>query len=246
MSLKGKIAIVTGASSGIGEETALQLSRLGAKVVLAARREDRLKALQSKIQAADGVADIVVTDVTVRSQVEALVTRTMELHGKVDILVNNAGLMPLSMMKNLHIDEWERMIDVNLKGALYAIGAVLKPMMEQKSGHIINVSSVAGRRLFPGGAVYCGTKFGLRAISEGLRSELSPTMGIRVTTIEPGAVATELLHTITDNDVLKHFERMKGMKPLESIDIANSIVYALSQPDHVDVAEIMVMPTQQP
>jgi len=244
MELEGKSVVVTGASSGIGEATARRLAAQGAKIALAARRVDRLEALAAELAAAGAEAICVPTDVTERSQVEALATATLDAFGRIDILVNNAGIMPLSFIKNLHVEEWERMVDVNIKGVLFCIAAVLPDMRARKSGHIVNVSSVAGRRLFPSGAVYCGTKFAVTAISEGLRAELSSSDGIRVSAIEPGAVATELTHTITDPAVLEMFGE-REMRMLEADDIARAVVYAVSQPDHVDVAEILVMPTDQ-
>ncbi len=244
MSLEGKSAIVTGASSGIGAATARALAAQGVRVALAARRKDRLETLRDELTATGAEALAVATDVTRRSEVEALAAATLAAYGRIDILVNNAGLMPLSFMKNLHVEEWERMIDVNIKGVLYGIAAVLTHMRERGGGHIVNVSSVAGRRLFPSGAVYCGTKFAVNAISEGLRTELSASDGIRVTAIEPGAVATELTSTITDPAVLEMFGE-RSWRMLESEDIARAVVYAVSQPDHVDVAEVLVMPTAQ-
>jgi len=244
MELKGKTALVTGASSGIGEAAARRLVEHGVKVALAARRGDRLAALAAELSATGGEVISVVTDVTVRDQVDALARAARDAFGQIDILVNNAGIMPLSFMKNLHVEEWERMVDVNIKGVLYAIAAVLPDMCARKSGHIVNVSSVAGRRLFPSGAVYCGTKFAVTAISEGLRAELSASDGIRVTAIEPGAVATELTQTITDPAVIEMFGA-RQMRRLEADDIARAVIYAVSQPPHVDVAEILVMPTDQ-
>lgn len=240
-----KVAIITGASSGIGDATARALADAGYAVALAARREDRLKKLQSDLDGGGARAIVHPTDVTKRSDVEALAKATLDAFGRIDVLVNNAGLMPLSFMKNLHVDEWDRMIDVNVKGVLYGVAAVLPTMLEQKRGHIINVSSVAGRRVFPSGAVYCGTKFAVTAISEGLRAELAPSAGIRCTVIEPGAVATELTNTITDEDVKPFTARIKDMKMLESEDIARAIVWAAEQPDHVNVSEVLVLPTQQ-
>ena len=239
-------AIVTGASSGIGEATARQLAAEGAKVVLAARREERLEGLRDEIESDGGTALVVPTDVTDRSQVQSLVDATQDAFGTVDILVNNAGIMPLSLMENLHEDEWEQMVDVNVKGVLYAVGAALPVMLEQGGGHVVNVSSVAGRRVFPGGAVYCGTKHFVTALSEGMRNELAPDHDIRVTTIEPGAVDTELPHTITDTDVLEGMEEgHEGMEMLQSEDIAEAIRYALTAPERVDVEELLVMPTDQ-
>jgi len=239
-------AIVTGASSGIGAATARQLADEGASVALAARREERLHALRDDIESDGGTAVVVPTDVTDRAQVQALVDATVDAFGGVDILVNNAGIMPLSLMKNVHEDEWEQMVDVNVKGVLYAIGAALPVMLEQGSGHVVNVSSVAGRRLFTGGAVYCGTKHFVTALSEGMRNELAPDHNIRVTTIEPGAVDTELPHTITDDDVLEGLEdSFQELEMLRSEDIADAICYALTAPERVDVEELLVMPTDQ-
>lgn len=246
MDLSGKTAIITGASSGIGEATAKALAKEGANVVLMARREDRLKKLKKEIEEAGGKALVVTGDVTKKEDWKKVISNTKSEFGKADILVNNAGLMPLSYIKNLKTDEWEKMVDVNIKGVLNGVSSVLPDMMEQKSGHIINISSVAGRRVMPGGAVYCATKFAVRAFSEGLRAELSPNFNIKVTAIEPGAVATELTDTITDEELMNDIGDMfKEMTLLESQDIADSIIYAISQPDRVNVEEVLVMPTSQ-
>lgn len=243
--LDSKVAIVTGASSGIGEATARMLAEEGAAVALAARRKDRLEDLKRDIEVDDGQALVVETDVTSRDAVQALVDHTADVFGPVDILVNNAGVMPLSYMKNLKEDEWEQMVDVNVKGVLYAIGAVLPSMLDRGSGFIVNISSVAGRQVMPGSAVYSGTKHFVRALSEGMRSELGP-QGIRVTSIEPGAVATELTETITDGELMGDMSDMfDGYKILDSEDIAAAIRYALTSPEHVNVEELMVMPTGQ-
>jgi hypothetical protein len=245
MNLSTSTAIITGASSGIGAATARLLAADGASVTLAARREERLADLQAEIEASGGTAQVIATDVTDREQVGHLVDATVAAFGSVEILVNNAGIMPLSLMKNLHEDEWEQMVDVNVKGVLYGVGAALPHMKEQGSGHIVNISSVAGRRLFPGGAVYCGTKHFVRALSEGMRAELGPH-GIRVTSIEPGAVDTELTHTITDEELMAQLEAMFGdLTIMESEDIAEAIRYVLTAPDHVDVEELLIMPTDQ-
>ena len=243
--LENAVAIVTGASSGIGDATARLLAASGASVALAARREDRLEALKADIENDGGRALVVETDVTDRAAVERLAERTKEAFGRIDILVNNAGIMPLSLMKNLHVDEWLKMVDVNVNGVLHGLAAVLPTMLEQQSGHIVNVSSVAGRKLFPGGAVYCGTKFAVGAISEGLRQELTPSHGIRVTTIEPGAVATELAQSITDEDILSGSEDRWDFKLLDAEDIARSILYAVEAPEHVDVCEVLIRPSGQ-
>lgn len=245
MKLKDKVAVITGASSGIGEATAELLAKQGAKVVLAARRKDRLEELKKKIEADGGTALVVETDVTDRKDLEKLASETKSSFGNIDILVNNAGLMPLSLMDKLHEDEWDKMVDVNIKGVLNAYAAFFPQMKEKGSGHIVNVSSVAGKRLFPGGAVYCATKFAIRALSEGLRQELAPEYNIKVTSIEPGAVETELLDTITDEDMKEMTEKFKGMERLKSEDIAESILYAVSQPGRVNVGEVLVMPTEQ-
>ena len=246
-SLKDKVAIITGASSGIGEATARRLAESGARVVLAARRVERLEALAADIERREGTALVAPTDVTDERSVQRLARMALDAFGRIDILINNAGIMPLSPISKLRVEEWDRMIDVNIKGVLYCVAATLPTMLEQGSGHIINVSSVAGRRPFPSGTVYSATKFAVRAISQGLRLELSPIKGIRVTDIEPGVVATELTHHITDNETANRFQEMWAEKtPLESIDIAETILFVLSRPDHVNVNEILVRPTDQP
>lgn len=246
MKLTNKVAIITGASSGIGEATAKVLAKEGAKVVLAARRKDRLQQLKHEIEQEGGTALVVVTDVTNRKEVQNMADQALEAFGSIDILVNNAGLMPLSFVTKLHEEEWDKMVDVNIKGVLNAVAATLPQMVEQKSGHIVNISSTAGRRVTPGSAVYSATKFAVAAFSEGLRQELAPRHNIRVTAIEPGAVTTELTNTITDQDILKAFKaRMGEVTFLESEDIAESIRYAVTQPDRVNVNEILVLPTEQ-
>ncbi|MCH8938496.1 MAG: SDR family oxidoreductase, partial [Gemmatimonadetes bacterium] len=199
------------------------------------------------IERREGTALVAPTDVTDERSVQRLARTALDAFGRIDILINNAGIMPLSPISKLKVEEWDRMIDVNIKGVLYCIAATLPTMLEQGSGHIINVSSVAGRRPFPSGTVYSATKFAVRAISQGLRLELSPIEGIRVTDIEPGVVATELTHHITDKETADRFQEMWAEKtPLESIDIAETILFVLSRPDHVNVNEILVRPTDQP
>ena len=193
--IKDKVVVITGASSGLGEAAARLLAKDGAKLVLGARRYDRLQALAKELSL--GGDAVVQTDVTERDQVKRLVDRAAQSHGRVDVIINNAGLMPSSRLERLQIDEWDRMIDVNIKGVLYGVAAALPHMIAQKSGHIINVSSVAGHKVGPGGAVYAATKHAVRALSEGLRQEVKP-YNIRTTIISPGAVATELTHTVTD------------------------------------------------
>lgn len=246
MKLEGKVAIITGASSGIGKATAKKLAGAGAKVVLAARRKDELEKIKADIEKAGGEALVVETDVTKRDDVKKLAKATKDKFGACDVLVNNAGIMPLSYMKNMHVDEWLKMVDVNVNGVLHCLAETLPDMVERKSGHIINISSVAGREVMMGSAVYSATKFAVRALSDGLRQELAPKYNIRVTCIEPGAVATELTETITDDELMKDVQEMFGkMDFLDSEDIANAIHYAISQPDGVHVNELQVRPTSQ-
>ncbi len=242
--LKDKVVVITGASSGIGEATTLLLAEQGVRLVLMARRKDRLDALAEKVRALGSDALVVPVDLADRNQVQMAFSQVYEHYGKVDVLVNNAGLMPVSFMDKLKIDEWDRMIDVNLKGLLYCIAGVLTDMKERRSGHIINVSSVAGRRVWPGFAVYNATKFGVTALSEAMRMELTPTYNIRITVIEPGAVSTELTQTITDQDILESFAKRR-ITPLHASDIARAIKYAITQPDHVNVSEVVVLPSAQ-
>ena len=243
--LKDKVAIITGASSGIGNATALALSKEGVKVAVGARRTDRLEQLAKKIKENGGEVFFQKLDVTKKSECDSFVKAVLDKWGSVDILVNNAGLMPLSFFKNLKVDEWDRMIDVNIKGVLYCTGAVINHMKEKKSGHIVNISSVAGRIVFPAGSVYCATKHAITAFSEGLRQEFSVRSKIRVTCIEPGVVATELNDSITDESLSSFVESAKKMEALQADDIANAIVYAVKSPEHVSVNEVLVRPTTQ-
>ncbi|MEH1870008.1 SDR family oxidoreductase [Nostoc sp.] len=240
--IQNKVVIITGASSGLGEATAKRLAASGAKLMLAARREDRLKDLVAAIAKLGGTATYQVTDVTDRSQVEALAKETLSTYSRIDVLINNAGLMPLSPLDQVKVEEWDRMIDVNIKGVLYGIAAVLPIMRQQKSGHIINLSSVAGHKVFPGSAVYCATKYAVRAISEGLRLESNGE--IRSTNISPGAVATELTTTITDKDTAAGINQLYAIA-IDADAIARAIAYAIEQPGDVDVNEIIIRPTRQ-
>ncbi|SFL46558.1 SDR family oxidoreductase [Salibacterium qingdaonense] len=243
--LKDKVVLMTGASSGIGEGTAKELSDNGAKLVLAARREERLQELTDEINKNGGDAVYKVTDVTSREQLQELAQKALDHYGRIDVLVNNAGLMPLSFMDKLKVDEWDKMVDVNIKGVLYGVAAVLPTMREQKAGHIINISSVAGHTVGPGMSVYSGTKHAVRTITEGLRQEEAlAESNIRTTIISPGAVATELPETITDDDVLKGLEN-SSMTPIQPKDIASTIRYAIEQPEEVAINEILVRPTAQ-
>ena len=243
--IKNKVAIITGASSGIGFATALALSKAGAKVAIGARRTDLLFELEKKIKENGGEVYSQKLDVTKKNECSSFVDNVLKKWGTVDLLINNAGLMPLSFFKNLKIDEWDQMIDVNIRGVLYCTGAVITHMLENKSGHIINISSVAGRIVFPAGSVYCATKHAITAFSEGLRQELSVRKNIRVTCIEPGVVATELTNTITDESLQGFVENAKKMESLQAEDIANAIVYAVESPNHVNVNEILIRPTTQ-
>jgi len=184
-------------------------------------------------------------DVTKKSECDSFVDAVLKKWNSVDILVNNAGIMPLSFIKNLKVDEWDQMIDVNIKGVLYCIAAVISHMKEKKSGHIVNISSVAGRIVFPSGSVYCATKHAVTALSEGLRQEFSTRTNIRVTCIEPGVVSTELTNTITDESLQSFVENSKKIQSLHADDIANAILYAVESPSHVNVNEILVRPTTQ-
>lgn len=243
--MESKVAIITGASSGIGEATARELASNGIKVMLAARREDRLSQLKKEIEAAGGQAEYRVTDVTSQADMESLAQATLETYGKIDILINNAGIAQVSFIRNRKVEEWDRMIDVNIKGVLYGIAAVFPHMEERNEGHIINVASVAGHEIYPSTAVYSGTKFAVRAITEGLRKELRPDQNIRTTIISPGNVATELTHSITDQDVFSLESEFANLTPLQGEDIAAAIRYAIEQPSSVTVKEMIVTPTSQ-
>ncbi|MEH1975729.1 MAG: SDR family oxidoreductase [Nostoc sp.] len=240
--IQNKVVIVTGASSGLGEATAKRLAASGAKLMLAARREDRLKELVAAIAKSGGTATYQVIDVADRAQMEVLAKETLNTYGRIDVLINNAGLMPLSPLDQLKVEEWDQMIDVNIKGVLYGIAAVLPIMRQQKSGHVINLSSVAGHKVFAGSAVYCATKYAVRAISEGLRLESNGE--IRSTNISPGAVATELTTTITDKDTAAGINQLYAIA-IDADAIARAIVYAIEQPGDVDVNEMIIRPTRQ-
>ncbi|KPV43272.1 SDR family oxidoreductase [Alicyclobacillus ferrooxydans] len=244
--VENKVVVITGASSGIGQATANRLAQAGAKVVLSARREERLKETVEQITAMGGLASYCSTDVTSMEDVQALADFAVRTYGTIDVWVNNAGLMPLSFLNKRKVDEWDRMIDVNIKGVLYGIAAAVAIMEQKKGGHIINVSSVAGHRVGMAGAVYSGTKFAVRAITEGLRMELSPTSNIRATIISPGMVETELLTTITDEDALNALKSRATAQALQSQDIAEAIFYAINQPERASVNEILIRPTTQP
>lgn len=246
MSLQGKVALITGASSGIGAATALKLAANGAKVGLAARRTERLAALVAEIEKAGGQGIALEMDVVDSASVASGVARLADAFGTIDILFNNAGLMPLSDIDALKTDEWHRMVDVNIKGVLNTTATVLPHMIGRKSGHIVNTSSIAGRKVFAGLSVYCATKHAITALSDGMRIELGKKHNIRVTCVQPGAVETELYDQISDPAARRQMEELKTqMEFLKAEDIAETVLFALQSPRHVDIAEVFVMPTQQ-
>ena len=242
--IEGKVVVITGASSGLGEATARLLSAQGASVVLGARRIDRLRVLADELSRRSGKALAVPTDVIQCDQVKRLVDTAAQTYGRIDVMINNAGLMPQALLERLKIDEWNRMIDVNIKGVLYGIAAALPHMKQQKAGHFINVSSVAGHRVGPGFAVYAATKYAVRALSEGLRQEVKP-YNIRTTVISPGAVATELPNTVTDPQAAARIRKFYAEVAIPAESFARAVAFAMSQPEEVDVNEILFRPTRQ-
>jgi len=241
--IKDKVVVITGASSGLGEATAQLLSAQGAIVVLGARRVDRLQALADELIGSGGKALAITTDVSHYDQVKRLVDAAVETYGRIDVIINNAGLMPQSPLERLKVDEWDQMIDVNIKGVLYGIAAALPYMQQQKAGQIINVSSVAGHKVGPGFAVYAATKHAVLALSEGLRQEVKP-YNIRTTVISPGAVATELPNSVTEPDIAEKVRNFYEIAiPADSF--ARAVVFSMSQPEEVDVNEILFRPTRQ-
>ncbi|MDQ0649786.1 SDR family oxidoreductase [Pseudomonas cedrina] len=240
--IKHKVVLITGASSGIGEAAARLIAAKGAHVVLGARRIDRLEKLVSEIQAEGGSASACALDVTELESMHAFVAFAKAHHGKVDVIINNAGVMPLSPLASLKVNEWNRMLDVNVRGVLHGIAAVLPSMEAQGFGQVINISSIGGLAVSPTAAVYCATKFAVRAISDGLRQE---TDKIRVTVVCPGVVESELADTISDEvarEAMNAFRRVA----LNADAIARALAYAIEQPDDVDVSEIVVRPTASP
>ncbi len=241
-SLQDKVVVISGASSGIGEGAARLLAARGARVVVGARRTDRLAVLVDEITKAGGSARFRAVDVTDRASVESFVAAAVDEFGKIDVLVNNAGVMPLSALNALKVDEWDRMIDVNIRGVLHGIAAALPRMEAQGFGHIVNIASIGAHYVVPTGAVYCATKFAVRAISDGLRQE---TDKLRVTVVSPGVVESELADTISDEasrEGMKAFRRIA----IQPDAIARAIVYAVEQPQDVDVSELIVRPTASP
>jgi NADP-dependent 3-hydroxy acid dehydrogenase YdfG len=243
--LDGNVALITGASAGIGAATAIALASEGAYVALAARREDRLSDLAQKIEATGGKVLVVATDVTNEAQVQDLIAKTKETFGRIDILINNAGIALTGAIADANTDDWRRMIDVNILGVMYATHAVLPILIEQKSGHIVNISSVAGRTVRVGIGAYNLTKWGVNAFSEALRLEVTPH-NIRVTIIEPGMVNTEIVTHISDPVAHQKSQALRqSITPLESEDVAAAIAYAVTQPPRVNVNEILIRPTTQ-
>jgi NADP-dependent 3-hydroxy acid dehydrogenase YdfG len=240
--IAGKVVVVTGASSGLGAAAARRLAADGAHVVLGARRLDRLQALAQELNLPAQAA--VETDVTDAAQVKALVEAAVATHGRIDVILNNAGLMPHSPLERGKIDDWDRMIDVNLKGVLYGIAAALPHMTRQKSGHIINVSSVAGHKVRQGSAVYAATKAAVRMVSEGLRLEVKP-YNIRTTIISPGAVESELPQSLTEPDMAKNVAAFYDAYAIPADSFARMVAFAIGQPEDVDINEILFRPTAQ-
>ncbi|MBS0315761.1 MAG: SDR family oxidoreductase [Proteobacteria bacterium] len=242
--IPGKVVVITGASSGLGEAVARRLSAEGASVVLGARRVDRIRSLADALNGAGGKAIARATDVTKPDQVQALVDTALQAYGQVDVIINNAGLMPHSPLERRKIEDWNRTLDVNVKGVLYGIGAVLPHMIGRKRGHIINVASVAAYKVRPGSAVYAASKAAVRMISEGLRQEVKP-YNIRTTVISPGAVATELPDSATEPDVAAGLQQFYSEYAIAADSFARAVVFAMSQPNDMDVNEILFRPTRQ-
>jgi NADP-dependent 3-hydroxy acid dehydrogenase YdfG len=242
--IEGKVIVITGASSGLGEAAARHLAEQGAIVVLGARRSERIKILAEEINKDGGKALALVTDVTQVEQVKALVDAAVKTYDRIDVIINNAGLMPHSPLERLKIDEWNQMIDVNIKGVLYGIAAALPYMQQQKSGHVINVSSVAGHKVRPNGVIYSATKHAVRVITEGLRQEVKP-YNIRTTIISPGAVETELPNSISEQDIAKDIKDFYENYAIPASSFARAVAFAISQPENVDINEILFRPTSQ-
>lgn len=245
--LTGTVAVVTGASSGIGRAVARVLAGEGAAVVLAARRRKRLEADVRELQGGGSRALAVPTDVTRLGDMQALVATALESFGRIDIFVNNAGIMPLSPLTEARVEDWTRMVDVNVNGVLHGIGAVLPHMLERGCGHIVNVGSIAGRRPFPGGTVYAATKFAVRCLSWGLHLELGAEHGIRTTDIQPGYVDTELIDTLPDPAARDAWaQRWADKRALQADDVARAVLHAVTAPPHVAVSEVLIRPLDQP
>lgn len=235
-----KVILITGASSGIGAGIARELAKTGATLLLGARREERLNVLAEELRFNGAEVAVKALDVTQREQLADFVGFALERWGRVDVMINNAGIMPLSPMASLRVEEWDQMIDVNIKGVLYGIAAVLPPMLARQSGHIINIASIGALAVSPTAAVYCATKFAVRAISDGLRQENSQ---LRVTCVHPGVVESELAATITDPTAAQAMQQYRAIA-LQPDAIGRAVRYAIEQPEEVDVNEIVVRPTR--
>jgi NADP-dependent 3-hydroxy acid dehydrogenase YdfG len=242
--IEGKVIVITGASGGAGEATARHLAAQGAIVVLGARREERIQALAAELVRQGGQAIALKTDVTDPAQVQALVDAAVAAYGRVDVMVNNAGLMPHSPLERRKIDDWNRTIDVNIKGVLYGIAAALPQMQKQQSGHFVNVSSVAGHKVRPNSTVYAATKHAVRALSEGLRMEGKP-YNIRTTVVSPGAMDTELPDSVTEPDIAAAVRQQFAEMAIPAASFARAVAFAIAQPDDMDVNEILFRPTRQ-
>jgi len=242
--IEGKVIVITGSSSGLGEAAARHLAQQGAVVVLGARRQERIESLADDIKKDGGEALAVATDVSKVDQVKALVDTAVQTYGRIDVLINNAGVMPVSPLDRYKIDEWDQMIDINIKGVLYGIAAALPHMQEQKSGHIINLSSVAGHKVWNGSAVYSATKTAVRALTEGLRQEVKP-YNIRTTIISPGSLSTELHNTISEPDIAEGIQNIIKDASMSPDAFARIVAFAISQPEDVDVNEILFRPINQ-
>ena len=240
--IEGKVVVITGGSSGLGEATARYLAEKGAKIVLGARRLNKLEVIADEIRKSGGAIEVLKTDVTKANEVKALVKKAIDSFGKIDVMINNAGIMPLAPLAALKVDEWDSMIDVNIKGVLYGIAAALPEFQKQKSGHFINLASVAGLNVSPGGAVYSGTKFAVRAISEGLRKEVGKD--IRTTILTPGLIDSELQLGSSD-EATSQFVQQVYKDAIPAISIAKAVAYAIEQPDDVDINELVIRPTVQ-
>ncbi|MGY2799676.1 NADP-dependent 3-hydroxy acid dehydrogenase YdfG [Ewingella americana] len=242
--IKDKVIVITGASSGLGLAAARRLAQQGACLVLGARRIERLQQLADELNGEGHRAIAVEADVTRLDDVKRLVDGAVQTFGRVDVMVNNAGLMPISALERLKVEDWERTIDVNIKGVLYGIAAALPHMQRQMSGHFVNVASVAGHKIMPNGTVYSASKFAVRALSEGLRQEVKP-WNIRTTILSPGAVDTELPASITEADVAKGMQGFYQSTAISADSFARAIIFAIEQPEDMDVNEIVFRPTRQ-
>jgi len=242
--IEGKVIVITGASSGLGEAAARHLSAEGATVVLGARRVDRILTIADELKGSGAKASAVATDVTDRDQVKNLVDTAVKEFGRIDVMINNAGVMLHSPLERYKVDDWDQMIDVNIKGVLYGVAAALPYMKEQMSGHFINLSSVAGHKVRPAGAVYSATKHAVRAISEGMRMELIP-YNIRTTIISPGAVESELIDRMTEPDIREFARKATEDLAIPAERFARIVAFAISQPDDTGINEILFRPTKQ-